>query len=153
VAELAIEVQYRDALPADAAVLTHHRFDTATGCDAERAAYSEWVRRRVEGGAYIGRLALVGGVVISGAGVVLLDWGPTRGNVGGLVGRVVAVFTEPEWRRRGVAGELLRQVMACAAAQGVRDFRLAASTDGAGLYTAIGFKPYGAEMVFKGLPA
>ncbi len=141
--------EFRDVLPSDAAVVTRHRFDGVAGCDAERKAYESWVRRRIEAATYIGRVAQIDGVVVSGAGIVLLDWGPTRGNVCGVLGRVVAVCTEPALRRRGLASSLLRQVMAQAASHGVCDFRLAASAEGAGLYRALGFRPYGAEMILK----
>jgi GNAT superfamily N-acetyltransferase len=140
---------YRDALVADSHVVTRHRFEGSVGHDAERQAYQAWVSERIARGLYIGRLASDGGHVVSGAGIVLLDWGPTRGNVGGICARVVAVFTEPGFRRRGVASELVRQVMELATALGVRDFRLAASADGASIYRALGFRAYGAEMTFK----
>ena len=104
---------------------------------------------RIRSGAGIGRVAGIDGRVVAGAGLVLLDWGPTRGNAGGVCGRVVAVYTDPAWRWRGLASTLVKQVMERAAAQGVRDFRRAASADGATLYRALGFRSYDAEMVFK----
>jgi GNAT superfamily N-acetyltransferase len=139
----------RDVLAADAAIVTHHRFDGAAEHPLERAAYETWVAARIRSGVYVGRVAEIEGRVVAGAGLVLLDWGPTRGNVGGVCGRVVAVYTDPAWRRRGLASALVKQVMDRAATQGVRDFRLAASSDGAALYRALGFRPYGAEMAFK----
>ena len=143
-------MEFRDVEKSDAAVVTRHRFDGVEGFDAERAAYEAWVATRIASGAYVGRVALFEGRVVAGAGLVLLDWGPTRGNVGGVCGRVVAVFTEPALRRRGVASALVRQLMERATALGVRDLRLGASTDGASVYRALGFRPYGAEMIFKG---
>jgi len=139
----------RDVLVADAAIVAHHRFEGSSEHPLERAAYETWVSSHIQSGAYLGRVAEIDGRVVAGAGLVLLDWGPTRGNVGGLCGRVVAVFTEPAWRRRGLARGLVKQVIDRAAERGVRDFRLAASADGAALYRALGFRPYGAEMVFK----
>jgi GNAT superfamily N-acetyltransferase len=139
----------RDVHAADAAVVTRHRFEGSTEHPLEREAYEAWVSARIRSGAYIGRVAEFEGRVVAGAGLVLLDWGPTRGNAGGVCARVVAVFTKPAWRRRGLASGLVEEVMDRAAAQGVRDFRLAASADGAALYRALGFRPYDAEMVFK----
>ena len=147
------EIEYRDVLATDADVLAGHRFDGAVDCDAERVAYSSWVTGRISSGTYLGRVALVDSAVVAGAGVVLLDGGPTRGNVGGILARVVSVYTRPALRRRGVASELVRQVMDKAASLGVRDFRLAASAEGAGLYRALGFRSYDAEMILKLPPA
>lgn len=142
-------LDWRDALPADAEIVTRHRFAGTGGPDAERAAFEAWVRARLAAASYLGRLACVDGEVVAGAGVALLDWGPTRGNLGGLCGRIVAVWTEPTWRRRGIAAALVRQVMGRAAARGVCDFRLAASAEGAGVYRRLGFKTYEAEMILK----
>ncbi|MBC7664989.1 MAG: GNAT family N-acetyltransferase [Caulobacter sp.] len=146
--DLALEC--RDVLSGDAALVTRHRLGGADGPDAERQAFETWVSTRIASGAYLGRLACAEGEVIAGAGIVLLDWGPTRGNLGGVCGRVVAVFTEQAWRRRGIASRLVRQVMDRAAERGVRDFRLAASTEGAGVYRGLGYQSYGAEMILKG---
>lgn len=140
---------FRDARIADAAHVTHHRFSGPGGPREERAAFQAWVRERMAGASYIGRLACVDGQVVAGAGIVLLDWGPTRGNLGGVCGRIVAVFTEPAWRRRGTACAAVKQVMDRAAARGVRDFRLAASAEGAGVYRRLGFQAYDAEMILK----
>lgn len=55
----------------------------AHGCyrpedEQRRPSYAAWVKRRIEAGTYIGRLAVQGDEVIAGVGAVLLDWGPTR---------------------------------------------------------------------------
>jgi predicted GNAT family acetyltransferase len=141
--------EFRDATSADASVVTRHRFGGELEPEDERLAFEAWVAERLAAGTYIGRLALSSGVVVAGAGIVLLDWGPTRGNLGGVCGRVVAVFTEPAMRRRGLASTLVRQVMALAEGRGVRDFRLAASAEGARMYQALGFRRYDAEMICK----
>jgi GNAT superfamily N-acetyltransferase len=140
----------RDVVASDVQTVTMHRFVDAADCNEERAAYMRWVAGRIITQAYLGRLAVVDGKVISGAGLVLLDWGPTRGNVGGICARVVAVFTEPALRRRGLASRLVREVVERGRELGVRDFRLAASSEGAGLYRELGFRSYGAEMILKG---
>ena len=140
---------WRDVLPADAALVTHHRLAGVDGVHAERRAFETWVSTRIAAGTFIGRFACAEGEVIAGAGIVLLDWGPTRGNLGGVCGRVVAVFTELPWRRRGLALALVRQVMDRAAAHGVHDFRLAASTEGASVYRRLGYRSYGSEMMLK----
>ena len=144
-----LNVEWRDASSADAAVVSHHRFEGRTEPRAEFEAYLAWVEPRLANGRYLGCLATHDGDVVAGAGVVLLDWGPTRGNLSGVAGRVVAVYTDPAWRRRGLAGALVRRALARAQAQGVRDFRLAASAEGANVYRSIGFEPYVAEMKLR----
>ena len=142
-------LEWRDARAADAAIVTRHRFAGAPRRDAERNAFECWVTARISAGTYLGRLAEIDGAVVAGAGIVLLDWGPTRGNLSGICGRVVAVYTEPPWRRRGLASALVRQAMDRAVALGACDFRLAASAEGAGVYRGLGFQRYDAEMILK----
>jgi len=113
---------------------------------ARRPHYAAWVRPRIETGHYIGWLALDGDAVVGGAGAVLLDWGPTRANPCGTMARIVNVFTAPEWRGRGVARSLIVAVMSDCEGRGIREFNLAATAEGRGLYGALGFEGYPAEM-------
>ncbi|SEL26792.1 Acetyltransferase (GNAT) domain-containing protein [Roseateles sp. YR242] len=135
----------RPARPADAALVAAH------GCyrpeDRHRCSdYATWVQPRLEAGRYLGLFAVVEDVVIAGAGIVLLDWGPTRSNPSGQMGRVVNVFTEEPFRRKGIARSLLSDLMSRCEALGVREFNLGATTDGRPLYQSLGFVDYAAEM-------
>jgi ribosomal protein S18 acetylase RimI-like enzyme len=87
--------------------------------------------------------------VIAGAGAVLLDWGPTRGEPSGLRGRLVNVYTDPAWRRQGVARNLVQEVMRRCQKREVQVFNLAATDDSASLYRSIGFVPYATEMILR----
>jgi GNAT superfamily N-acetyltransferase len=91
-------------------------------------------------------LAVDGDVVVSGAGAVLLDWGPTRANPGGQMARVVNVFTLENWRRRGIARALLQEVLRRCEDLGVCEFNLGATQAGRKLYRSLGFDEYRAEM-------
>jgi len=85
----------------DATLLAHHRY-AGTPADArDHAAYAAWVASAIARGVYLGRLALADGAVVAGAGAVLLEWGPVRGDPGAVRARLVNVYTEPAWRRRG----------------------------------------------------
>lgn len=113
---------------------------------ARRPGYAAWVRPRIEAGRYVGRLAVVEGRVVGGAGAVLLDWGPTRANPGGQMARIVNVFTAEPQRGRGIARALLAAVIAQCEADGVREFNLGATSEGRALYRSFGFADYPAEM-------
>jgi len=113
---------------------------------ARRPVYAAWVKRRIETGAYIGRFAVQGDVIVAGAGAVLLDWGPTRANPGGTMARIVNVFTEPAWRRKGISKRLLEALLADCEQRGIHEFNLGATDDAKGLYQALGFTAYPAEM-------
>ena len=67
----------------DAAIIARHRYLDA-GAKEDLVAYERWVATRIERGIYTGILAERDGGVIAGAGAVILDWGPTRGEPTGL---------------------------------------------------------------------
>lgn len=138
----------RPATASDAHAIAAHRYYRGEPQqDAE--AYVAWLPARIEGGAYIGFIAEAGGSVIAGAGAVLLDWGPTRGDPSGTRARIVNVFTQPAWRQQGLAMALVKETIAACRARGVNVLSLAASPDGAAMYAALGFVPYAAEMILR----
>jgi GNAT superfamily N-acetyltransferase len=138
----------REVCTGDAPAIAAHRYHHAEP-QSDLDAYAAWLGPRIERGAYVGFVAVQDGRTIAGAGAVLLDWGPTRGEPHGTRARLVNVFTEATHRRQGLAGALLARVMDACDAQGVRVFNLAASSDGAPIYRALGFVPYENEMILR----
>ncbi|MDV6374415.1 hypothetical protein [Deinococcus arenicola] len=63
---------------------------------AERLIYAEWISGAIERGGDLRFLALDGERVIAGAGLTLLDWGPTRGDSQLWRGRIMNVWTHPD---------------------------------------------------------
>ncbi|MQA37081.1 GNAT family N-acetyltransferase [Rugamonas aquatica] len=121
--------------------------------DAEKEtdldAYSAWVAEAIEAGRYIGLLVEQDGNTIAGAGITVLDWGPTRGDSCTERGRVVNVFTAPAWRRHGIAKQLVTALIDMAETQGINTFSLAATDDAVDMYAQLGFAPYQSEMLRK----
>ncbi len=85
--------------------------------------------------------------MVAGAGLVLLDWGPTPEDPNPVRGRLGNVYTDPAWRRRGLATALLRRCLAEADARGVRVLNLSTSPGARALYERFGFEASGTEMV------
>jgi ribosomal protein S18 acetylase RimI-like enzyme len=132
----------------DAALIARHRYF----CEAAKedlAGYERWVAKRIERGVYTGVLAETELGAIAGAGCVVLDWGPTRGEPTGLRGRIVNVYTDPRWRRRGIARSLVQDVMGRCQKRGLQVFGLAATDDSADLYRSLGFDRYPREMILR----
>lgn len=138
----------RPVRPQDAALVAIHRYAGA-GTAQDLRAYEHWVVSALARGSYVGLLAEREGEVIAGAGAVLLEWGPSRGDPSAWRARIVNVFTVPAWRRRGIARHLVRGVMARCRQSEVRVFNLATSDEGRSLYRSLGFEPYPAEMVLR----
>jgi GNAT superfamily N-acetyltransferase len=88
------------------------------------------------------------GHVVSGAGVILLDYHPSPVNPTVRRPWVVNVYTEHQWRRHGLARRLMDVTIAWAREQGYANLFLHASDDGRPLYEALGFAPTN-EMLLK----
>jgi GNAT superfamily N-acetyltransferase len=85
--------------------------------------------------------------IVAGAGVVIrvVPPFPHRRKTGeikiaeGRQGVIVNVFTEPEWRRRGLAKLLMKKIIAWSRDQSLDDLVLHASDEGRVLYQQLGF--------------
>jgi GNAT superfamily N-acetyltransferase len=161
-------MQIRLATPADAPIIAWHRARMfqdmgqlpPSGFEPLRARSEDFLRGAIERGEYVGWLATPHGasrVVVAGAGVQLRRVLPhpaslPDGSVGVAPGRhgiVLNVFTEPEWRRRGVAEQLMRRVLGWAREQRLDRLVLHASDQGRVLYEGLGFVATN-EMRFEG---
>src|ERR1700730_7520995 len=107
-----------------------------------RACLEEWFER----GDYVGWLASPVDkpeTIVSGAGIQLQPILPrplSDSMIGeGRQGTIVNVFTEPEWRRRGVAGLLMKEIITWAKTQQLDRLILHASKEGRSLYEKLGF--------------
>jgi GNAT superfamily N-acetyltransferase len=158
----------RRATPGDAPVIAWHRARMfqdmgelpGPAFEPLRARAAEHLAGALGRGEYVGWLASPEGkpgTVVAGAGVQLRRALPhplalPDGAVGIAEGRhgiVLNVFTEPEWRRRGVAELLMRHVLAWAAEQRLDRLVLHASEQGRPLYERLGFVATN-EMRFRG---
>jgi GNAT superfamily N-acetyltransferase len=155
----------RSAAPSDAALLAEHRVamfremgSIQPGWEpALRTASRAYFTEALASGEYVGWVARpleAQAPPIAGAGVQLRSLLP-RPNAPGdglLLGRealVLNVYTEPPWRRRGVARRLMREIIGWAATAGVVRLVLHASTEGRPLYESLGFTATN-EMRYSG---
>ena len=155
----------RRATAADAATLAQHRAGmfrdmgelperlTEALVDASRRYFEE----AIPSGEYVGWVASLSEhsrETIAGAGILVRRMLP-RPDAGGreLIlgpqGLILNVYTEPAWRRRGIAALLMQRVLDWAAANGVKSLALHASNDGRRLYEKLGFTPTN-EMRYVG---
>ena len=135
----------RPASEADALSIARHRYPDTQG--ESLGLYATWVAPAISRGTYLGWLAEASGAVVAGAGLVLLDWGPTLDDPNPVRGRIGNVYTDPAWRQRGLATALLQRCLAEAEARGVRVFNLSTSQRARALYERLGFEVSRTEMV------
>lgn len=157
----------RHATPADADTIAWHRarmFHDMGDVPSElfdefRVKAKVAIEEMLARGEYVGWLASPDDAsdnIIGGAGVQLQRALPrpftsadgTKVSDGRL-GVIINVFTEPEWRRRGVAEMLLRRLIEWARAENIDRIILHASDEGRSLYQRLGFVA-GNEMRFVG---
>ena len=136
--------QIRVAGPEDAATIARHRYPGESG--EHLAVYADWLPGVMSGGRYLGWLAVKGGRVIGGVGLLLLHWQPSRTDPDPIRGRVVNVFVEPEYRRQGVARALLQAMLTEARSRRLGVLNLGSSVEGRKLYASLGFQASETEM-------
>lgn len=135
----------RPTTSADAKTIAQHRYPD--GADVgERPAYAAWVAGAIARELYIGALVEADGHVVSGAGLTLLEWGPSRGDPQPWRGRMVNVWTDPQWRRRGLARLAVRAVLDEGREKGVTRIQLGTTPAARGLYEELGFQASETEM-------
>jgi GNAT superfamily N-acetyltransferase len=117
-----------------------------------RVRLKEWL----DSGDYVGWLATPADqpeMVVGGAGVQLQPILPRPVNAStvgeGRQGTVVNVFTEPQWRRRGIAGLLIKEIITWSKDEHLDRLLLHASDEGRSVYERLGFIA-GNEMRFVG---
>lgn len=142
----------RKAAPSDIPMLAHHRvgmfrdmgvLDAAQEATLSQAT-SEYLREAMPRGEYLAWVATSpSGEVLGGAGVQLRPMLPRPDGARlehGPEAIVLNVYVEREWRRRGIAEALMRELLTDLASRGVRRIVLHASEEGRGLYQRLGFE-------------
>jgi GNAT superfamily N-acetyltransferase len=134
----------------DAPVIVHHRHAMFTdmghtdtsGLDAMDAAFVPYVRRALADGSYRGWLAVTSeGRVVAGGGLITHEWPATPRNTDTQHAYILNMYTEPEYRKRGIARCIMNAILDCCRAEGLHSVSLHASEFGRRLYVSMGFEP------------
>jgi GNAT superfamily N-acetyltransferase len=98
-----------------------------------------WLLTKMERGEYLAWLAIAPDrSIVAGAGLWLMDWPPHMIGSGPRA-NILNVYTAAEFRRRGLAGELMKAAIQWCGSNGVDTIVLHASSDGRRLYESVGF--------------
>ena len=87
--------------------------------------------------------------IIGTSGMSFVEKPPYFGCPSGKIGLLSSMFTDPEYRRRGIAKELLSRVIDDAREYGCGTIQITASDMGVKLYTDFGFVHNGNFMQYK----
>jgi GNAT superfamily N-acetyltransferase len=117
-------------------------FTDSAALEAMEVRFRPWVRQKMEQGEFLTWLAEDGqGRVVAGAGLWLQEWPPTPHSVMDRRGYVLNVYTDPDYRRRGLARRLMLIIEVWCREHALPIVTLHASADGRPLYDSLGFAP------------
>ena len=105
-----------------------------------RPALTDYYVRHLADGTFVSWLAVNGGRIVGTCGMSFVEKPPYFGCPNGKIGLLSSMYTDPAYRRRGIARELLRRVTEEARAFGCGAVQITASDMGVLLYTDFGFR-------------
>ena len=112
-------------------------------------ALMDYYHRHLADGTYVSWLAVNGNRIIGTSGMSFVEKPPYFSCPTGRIGLLSSMYTDPEYRRQGIAKELLGRVVEEARAYGCGAVQITASDMGVLLYTDFGFVKNGNFMQFK----
>jgi GNAT superfamily N-acetyltransferase len=147
------ELSMRDAVHADISVLANHRrwmfeeMATLRGkpygphdLDEMTAEYTRYLTERL-GGDIRAWVIEAGDRLIASGAVFVYDLLPRPGDWTGRTALLHSMYTDPDYRRRGLAKQIVLKAIEFCKAEGFRGLRLHASDAGRPVYQSLGFAP------------
>jgi GNAT superfamily N-acetyltransferase len=143
------DITIREAGPGESAIILHHRRSmfrdmgegTVEELDLMVEVAGQWLAQALADGSYRHWLALDGSSrVAGGGGVLLCPWPPSPQYPCTQRAVILNVYTEPEFRRHGIARQVMLGILAWVKEQGFGAVNLHASQDGRHLYEKLGFE-------------
>ena len=114
-----------------------------------RAALEEYYEKHLADDTFVSWLALDGDKIIGTSGMSFVEKPPYFSCPTGRLGLLSSMFTDPDYRRMGIAKELLHRVVEEARNYGCGSVWITASDMGVKLYTSYGFVHNGNFMQYK----
>ncbi len=109
----------------------------------------DYYERHMADGTFVSWIALDGDKIIGTSGMSFVEKPPYFSCPNGKIGLLSSMFTSNEYRRQGIAKELLARVVNEAKEYGCGAVQITASDMGVLLYTDFGFKKNGNFMQYK----
>lgn len=112
-------------------------------------ALRDYYDRHMADGTFVSWLAFDGDRIIGTSGMSFVEKPPYFGCSSGKMGLLSSMYTNPDYRRKGIARELLFRVVQDAKEYGCGTVQITASDMGVKLYTDFGFVHNGNFMQYK----
>lgn len=114
-----------------------------------KPALRDYYNRHMADGTFVSWLAFDGDKIIGTSGMSFVEKPPYFGCPSGKVGLLSSMYTDPAYRRKGIAKELLSRVVNEAREYGCGTVQITASDMGVKLYTDFGFTHNNNFMQYK----
>lgn len=112
-------------------------------------ALKDYYTRHLADGTFVSWLAMDGEEIVGTSGMSFVEKPPYFGCPSGKIGLLSSMYTADEYRRKGIAKELLSRVVREAKEYGCGAVQITASDMGVLLYTDFGFVKNGNFMQYK----
>lgn len=113
--------------------------DTGRMMDMENA-FGLWLHDHIEDGHYHNWLVeTTDGQIAAGAGLWLVEWPPQMMDCSPYRGYIMNVFTEPSFRKRGLARQVVQTALNWCSERGIHTVSLHSSAEGRPVYESLGF--------------
>ena len=112
-------------------------------------ALKDYYHRHMADETFVSWLAVDDAKIVGTSGMSFVEKPPYFGCPTGRIGLLSSMYTDPAYRRRGIARELLGRVVEEARAYGCGLVQITASDMGVLLYTDFGFVKHGKFMQYK----
>ena len=129
--------------------ITQLREEGATEDIDLRPSLVDYYHRHMADGTFVSWLALDGDRIVGTSGMSFVEKPPYFSCPSGRIGLLSSMYTDPAYRRRGIAKELLSRVVNEARDYGCGSVQITASDMGVLLYTDFGFVKNGNFMQYK----
>jgi GNAT superfamily N-acetyltransferase len=114
-----------------------------------KPALRDYYNRHMADGTFVSWLAMDGDKIIGTSGMSFVEKPPYFSCPNGKIGLLSSMFTAPDYRRMGIAKELLSRVVEEARSYGCSSVHITASDMGVLLYTNFGFVKNGNFMQYN----
>ena len=112
-------------------------------------ALRDYYHRHLADGTFVSWLALDGDTIVGTSGMSFVEKPPYFSCPTGRIGLLSSMYTLPDYRRRGIAGQLLHRVVEEARKNGCGSVQITASDMGVLLYSSYGFVRNANFMQYK----